>query len=96
MKFHSWKYEPWLNILAICTNTFNEFQICAAQLVLRAAITRNEVFNGLHSASTSMLITFFVHVIDITPQNMVLVEDLTKLNKMFIDSCLIKALGVKI
>ena len=96
MKLHSRKYESRFNAAPIGRNTFNdcdEFQICTSQLVLRAAVARNKVFDGLHSVSASMLTPILIHVIDISPWYFVPIQDLPKLNKMLIDDCLVEALS---
>jgi hypothetical protein len=96
MKLHSRKYESRFNAVPVSRNTFNdcdEFQIHTPQLVLRAAVARNKVFDGLHSASASPLTAFLIHVIDISPWYFVPIQDLPELNKMLIDDCLVEALS---
>jgi len=53
----------------------------------------NKVLDSLHSSATTLLTTFFIHVIDVAPMYLFLIQYLPKLHKVLINSCTIKALS---
>jgi hypothetical protein len=54
----------------------------------------NKVFNRLHSSTTTLLTSLFIHVVDITPRDVLLIHNLTKFLKMFINGSPIETLGL--
>lgn len=55
--------------------------------------TWNKVFKSLHLSTTTSLTSLFIHIVDITPWDVLLIHNLSKLPKMLIDGSLIEALG---
>jgi hypothetical protein len=62
------------------------------ELVLRSLITRDKVFDSLYSSAPSLLTSFFIHIVYVTPWNFFLIQDCAKLHKVFIDFCVIESL----
>jgi hypothetical protein len=60
---------------------------------VQSARAWNEVFNSLHSSTTTLLTSFFIHVVDITPRDLLLVHNLAKLSKVFINGSPIETLS---
>jgi hypothetical protein len=60
---------------------------------VQSARAWNEVFNSLHSSTTTPLTSLFVHIVDITLRDLLLVYNLAKLPKVFINGSPIETLS---
>ena len=61
-------------------------------------MTWNEIFNSLHSSTSTSLTPFLIHIVDVAPLYVLLVHDLPKFSKVLVNRSSVEALssfGVK-
>ena len=95
LKLLSREDESWLQTLTISANTFNdghELQVPTPQPVLWSPTTRYKILCILKPPPSTPLHTLLIHIVHVTPWNVVCLDEGVKLPEVIVDNWFVKGL----